>query len=139
MAKRYVWIGSGCARINGDRYLSEGDFVPADSGMSEAELKGLEKKGLVKVYEGDLAVRPMPLKSTEDARSTVPMPDPEADESPRWPTNWGFTPEMLEKTGAKTLADLNNLIADHAARLKVVQPDLMNTVEEAQAFLASDL
>lgn len=115
-----------------DRYLQDGWLIP----VSELRDK-LEQEARTAAEAAAREAHAQVATATEKKDEKAPAaPQDESTPDTRFPTKWAFTHEAL---AGKTLADLNILISEQAARMKVATPEVFNTVEEATAFLTQDL
>lgn len=152
---KIAMVASGQIMVSRTQVIQKGDIYEAEDLcklLSEKELKVYMDQGWFEPVESIMAreaaasttAAPSAQVATmSDQPKITPPPQGQAEASPtaddvkdaRFPSNWSFSDEALKDL---TLPQLNMLIADQAARMKVVTPPLLNTVGEAVAWLQQD-
>lgn len=117
MSDKIYWKGPGTLELDESTHVAPGGVLPRDKCSQEA-LDRFIASGQVTMLEPD-----------DKPEEVASVPPPKAVKP------WTFTPEQL--TG-KTLAQLNELIAETAELHKVGAPEPFETLEEADAFLQQD-
>lgn len=117
------------------RFTYSGGFVSGETKVAPGD-----------VFDSELLEQPvidnwLKKKWIEPAGAETEAPKPEKKievkkvEKPAGVRRWDFTTELH----GMTLAQLNNLIDDHSAKLKEPAPPPFETAQEALAFLQQDL